>query len=100
MANIDPLQLEDTQEFGKRKKYDVRFDLVSFNFLDSELDVPLYYGDKEKRAYIFPFMMDQEEWTIREIHSRLMHMYSQDFGMEYVHLVSEDEKHWIETQIQ
>ena len=38
-------ELEDTQEFGKRKKYDVKFDLKSFNFQEKELDVPLYFGD-------------------------------------------------------
>lgn len=76
---IIPQELEDTHEYGKRKKYRVDFDLASFGFPEEELDVPVYFGDSEKRSWIFvnffcnyqPFMVSKEEWTIREIHTRL-----------------------------
>jgi 2-oxoglutarate dehydrogenase E1 component len=45
-------------------------------------------------------MVEKEEWSIREIHTKLMYLYNQGFAFEYVHMVSEEEKHWIEEQVE
>lgn len=39
------VELEDTVEYGKRKKYRVHFDLASFGFPEEDLDIPIYFGD-------------------------------------------------------
>jgi 2-oxoglutarate dehydrogenase E1 component len=70
--------------------------LAGFNFKDADLDIPIFFGDAETRKFIHPFMVEKEEWTVREIYAKLQQLYCGRFAIEYMHLVSRDEKSFLE----
>lgn len=45
-------------------------------------------------------MATREEWTIREIYAILQSIYTKTYGIEYIHMASIEEKHWIEVEMQ
>lgn len=64
LADLDPLKLVRSREFGQIEVDTPDFTLEGFGFKKEELTIPLYFGNEEQRAFIYPFMVEKEEWTI------------------------------------
>ncbi|CAD8141641.1 unnamed protein product [Paramecium octaurelia] len=99
LADLDPLNLPHTKEYGRVKGSRPEMTLDSFGFKKEELDIPIYFGNKDQRSFIYPFMEAKEEWTIREIYDRLSQIYTKKYGVEYIHMVSTEQKHWVEQEM-
>lgn len=47
LADLDPLKLPHTKEYGKLKSSRPEMTLDSFGFKKDELDIPIYFGNLE-----------------------------------------------------
>jgi len=67
--------------------------------VEADLDVSIFFGDAETRRFIHPFMEEKEDWTVREIYAKLEQLYCGRFALEYMHIVSIEEKCYLEQSI-
>lgn len=47
------IELQHTKEFGRVRAPRPEFTLESFGFKESELDVPIYFGNQDQRSFIY-----------------------------------------------
>lgn len=93
-AKVDPLGYN-----GFRPKFDEQtdfYDIAHWGIPANQYDVPVHLPKEHQPSFI----NEKNEWTPREIHERLIQIYCDKIGFEYMHIPGHEECDWIRERIE